>query len=211
MRRIPISQRLRVIAVALVLILGANSVVTPRKAEGAYGLALFAVVGMLGAAPVLVTAGLSVTFLITAASVGSGIEFFKTARGSSGGKAALHYLLAAGAAVGGLIILDGPEAGGLRLDSLSDPQALELGLTDLEHRAYEQELPLINAVAEEAVARTEAAFLNRSHSGSEDQVILTLHSHWVELSGQALSPEAVSAVRKIGAGVANKLSGLKGQ
>jgi len=193
-------KRLVAALIAVSLIFG--SLVAPKRSEAIFGLALFAPQAALGAVP-LAGAGLTVTFLLSAASAAGAIEFFMKAQKSSGTQAVFNYLVALGAAVGGVFLLDGSANQPATLVSITPERAAALGMNEAEYRAYESELPLINAVAEEVLSRTEAQFASENPGSARFyvRVATVLHETWNDLGAQTLSPEARIAVQKLGAGV----------
>ena len=84
------------------------------------------------------------------------------------------------------------------IDELRIAEAL--GISDAEYAAYESELPLINAVAEDVLVRTQQEFANESPgaAGYDLRVATALHERWKEVSAQVLSAEASAAVEKLG-------------
>lgn len=137
--------------------------------------------------------------MATAASVSGVIEFITKARSSQGARKAFFWLVALGAIAADGLILDGSQsAHGMQLTSIDAVQAYRLGSSEDEHAAYESELNFMNGVNEEALARMGREFGNSKPA--HEAVVESLHRHWHELALGALSPEAIPAVQKLGAG-----------
>lgn len=187
------SYRNKFVALALAgAIFAGSSIAAPKRSEAALGL----LVATLGANP-----GASVVFFLGAVGSGTGaVHFFRKGWSASGGRAFLNYLLSAACAFGAYILLDGSGTRSGELKSMTLEDARKIQLTEAEWRAYEAELPMVNALREEAIARTHAdlaQFEVRSDSDLE-KVVLQLRAHWQSLSEGMLAPETHSVIRKLG-------------
>lgn len=170
----------------------ASSTLAPRRAEASLG-GLVISAGSGGAG--------SIIFFLGAAGAGAGaVELFKKGWNASGGKSFTSYLLAAAAALGAILLLDGDEARSSELQSISASDAARLDLTSSEWQSYEAELALVNALREEAIARTDGDLKDFEAKTALDIEIVarTLRSHWQSLSEGVLSVETQSVIQKMG-------------
>jgi hypothetical protein len=171
----------------------------PRRSEAFMGGTAIVISMLLGGATAQISLLLGGAVLASAASVAGGIEFINKARNASGGRKAAFWVVAIGALFAGGLILDGSAHAeqDLSLASMDPEKAARLGLTEEEHAAYEAELPLINLINEEAIARVERELANSKPSV---QVLAeSLNRHWQEIARASLSAESIQAVQKIGA------------
>ena len=169
-----------------------SSTLAPRRSEAAIGV----LVATMGGNPVG-----SVFFFVGAVGAGaSSVVFFKKGWRSSGAEAFVSYLLAAACAAGAYLLLYGPEGKSCDLRSLDAASAQKLGLTEAEWKSYEQDLPLVNALREEAMARTQAELKDLEVRSEADlqKVIDVLRAHWGALSDGTLAPETHSVIQKMG-------------
>jgi hypothetical protein len=186
-----LSKKCTALAVAAALFT-ASSTVAPKRSEAALGL----LVGTLGGNPVA-----SVMFFVGAVGSGVGaVHFFKKGWKSSGGEAFVNYLIAAACAVGAYVMLDSSDARSGELKSMNAEDAKKLGLTDAEWRSYEADLPLVNALREETIARTNADLKNLEVKTAADleKIVTQLRTHWQSLSEGAIAPETQSVIQKLG-------------
>lgn len=187
------SIRKKFIALALAgSIFAGSSIMAPKRSEAALGL----LVATLGGNPVA-----SVFFFVGAVGSGAGaVHFFKKGWNASGGKAFVNYLLSAACAFVAYIMLDGSETQSGDLKSMTAQDAQRLGLTESEWRSYEADLPLVNALREEAIARTNADLANLEVKTDADleKVVTQLRAHWQSLSEGMLSADTHSVIRKMG-------------
>jgi len=108
----------------------------------------------------------------------------------------------------GTLMLSQDEAGagpaGMDFTHLNASEARRLGLTSAEWQAYESELPMLNAVREEVLLRADRSLGGGTLPLTREQVSDEIRSQWKSLSVQALSPDAIQAMEKLGRAVAQQ-------
>lgn len=192
----------RFLAMALALSMVSSVGLTPRRAEAGWGLIFAAVtgpgVGVINVGSLIFFSG-SVGGMLTA------LHLSKKAENGSAAKRVALYLVAGIAAVGALYLLDGESGMGessANFAPMSETAASKLGLTQSEQGAFNSELPLINAVKEEVLLRTEREFYGVAASSLDAGLVANaVRMHWLDLAPHALSAEAILAVEKIGRGI----------
>jgi hypothetical protein len=186
-----LNKKCTALAVAASLFM-ASSTLAPRRADAVLGL----LVATLGGNPIA-----SVMFFVGAVGSGVGaVHFFKKGWKNSGGDAFVSYLIAAACAVGAYVMLDGDDAQSGELKSMTAKDAEKLGLTQAEWQSYEAELPLVNALREETILRTNADLKDFAVKSDADleKVVTQIRAHWGALSEGVLAPETHSAIQKMG-------------
>ena len=188
----------RFVALALAISLFSSSILAPRRAEAGWGLIFAAVSG----AGMGVNVGSVIFFSGSIGGVLTGLHLSKKAAKSSTAKAVALYLVAGIAAIGALYLLDAePDAGesSSNFAAMSDEAGTKLGVTQSEQQAFNAELPLINAVKEEVLLRTEQDFSGVDPASVDAvRVAQAIRQHWLDLAPNTLTAEAMSAVEKIG-------------
>lgn len=177
------------LAISFTMLFG--SIALPRRSEAAMALILTAFGGtsLVG----------GVAFLGSVSSVGGAALFARRAWRSGGATRVAYVLLAAGCLVGAFYALEAPQTATGELKSLSDGEAARLGLSESEHRAYEQELAQLNAVREEVILSVAREFPDATirSVGQLEQAAVRMHEEWARLASVVLSEEAISAVQKL--------------
>ncbi|MBU6375964.1 MAG: hypothetical protein KGQ59_08220, partial [Bdellovibrionales bacterium] len=135
-------------------------------------------------------------FLAGASTTAAAFEFFKMGLRTQGLRSVLSMTLSGFAAATGFILLDASEKGSVLFQPLSSEQALALGLSQEEWLAYDENLPFLNALREEAVLRTLEHVKTHPQSTEED-VLFELSSQWTTLTAESIDPAAISAARKL--------------
>lgn len=142
------------------------------------------------------TVGLILPFLAGASTTAAALEFLKIGLRTSGWRSAGSFTIAAFAAFTGFILLDSGGRRSVLFGSISLERALTLGLSYDQWKAYEESIPLLNALREETVERTLRYAQNNSQATAEE-LLQELSSSWNELASEALDPAAVLAARKL--------------
>ncbi len=177
----------KLIAVALAVSVAGATILAPRRADAGLGI-------LVTLAPdlVLSPAVIPLYYLLAVAGGAAAVSKLQEARASG---SALKYIQTVLIASFGLLMLDSKASGSMDFAPISDSAADRAGLTQAERVAYAAELPMLNAIREESFLRVETHFENTRPSLGE--VADELRRQWRELSGQALSPEAASAMEKL--------------
>ncbi len=171
----------------VVTLLGVSLLSAPRSARAG-----FAILSFGSGQPI----GTLLIFAVGASSAAASLEFFRIGMRETGLKRAGSFLLSALAGISGYVLLDAndPRTGGLA--SLSESDARGAGLTTAEWRSYQSDLPLLNALREEAIVRTARAVKAQPEMRDETAVLM-LREEWYSLSEGAVDPLSLVAVRKL--------------
>jgi hypothetical protein len=179
----------RTLAAALAITLATSSAIMPKRAEAGLGILVTSVPGLV-LSPVFIP----MYYLAAIAGGAATVDKFKEASQSG---SFWKYMQAGFMATFGILMLESNSEGTMDFATIDEPAARKAGLSDAERAAYNSELPMLNAVREEVLLRTDQKFAHATSAPSIEQIADTIRSQWREVSVQALSPEAVSAMEKL--------------
>ena len=183
----------RLIAAAMAGVIFTSTVAMPRRAHALFSAASY---GQLTS--VLLFSG------ACAGAAAGGISLVVRAWRSSGIEAFSLYVMGALSIFGAAILLDGHAQASGEFLPLDEERAGAIGLTTTEWAAYENELPLINALREETLLETQKAYPNPEQVS--DQALLDhVRDEWKNLTEGVLSVESFKAVEKISAAQIRRL------
>jgi hypothetical protein len=135
-------------------------------------------------------------FAVGASSAAASVEFFRIGLRENGLRSAGAFLLSVLSGIAGYVILDANDPRTGSLASLSESDAKRSGLTPAEWKAYQDDLPLLNALREEVLTRASRAVRAQPEMRDETAVLL-LREEWYSLSEGAVDPLSLIAVRKL--------------
>jgi hypothetical protein len=177
----------KLIAVGLAVSVASATSLAPRRADAGLGI-------LVTLAPELVLSPVVIPLYYLLAVAGGAAAVSKLEEAKASGST-FKYIQTVLIASFGLLMLDSKASGSMDFTPISDFTADRAGLTQAERLAYAAELPMLNAIREESFLRVDAHFKNAHPSLGE--VADELRLQWRELSGQALSSEATSAMEKL--------------
>ncbi|NDD91227.1 hypothetical protein EBZ37_03990 [bacterium] len=142
------------------------------------------------------TVGLILPFLAGASTTAAALEFFKIGLRTQGWRSVGSFTLSAFAAFTGFILLDSGDRRSVLFGSISLERAVALGLSYEQWRAYDENLPLLNALREETVERT-LTYAQQNPQATDEDLLQELSSNWHKLSSESLDATAVLAAQKL--------------
>lgn len=185
----------KTVAAIVSLAIASSMAVVPRKSHAGLGI-------IVTIAPSLVVSPIFIPlyYMLAVAGGASAVDKLAEARASG---STWKYVQVGFMAAFGVLMLESKVDGSMDFTDISEKTAERAGLTPSERAAYAAELPMLNAIREESFLRMESKLSNTRPSFGD--VAEELASQWRELSRQALSPEAASAMEKLAAAARNSI------